>query len=122
MSWSDTYFGKKFIEWSLFGIDEAMPDALKKHILLTNRINLTLFVTTTPYIFLFYFLGLKLHALLLIPVLLLLGFCFFLTTKGANLTSRSLLILVLNLALGLYSVLLTKASGMHYLFFLPLHF
>ncbi len=110
-------FRKKFIAWSLFGIDESMPDLLRKHILLTNRINLTLFVTTTPYIFLFYFLGLKLHAFLLVPVLLLLGLCFFLTTQGANLTSRSLLILVINLTLGLYSVLLTKPSGMHYLFF-----
>lgn len=117
MNWSDTYLGRKFIEWSLFGVESTMPDLLKKHILLTNRINLTLFVTTTPYVFLFYFLGFKLYGLLLIPVMLVLGFCFFLTAKGANLISRSLLILVINSTLAIYSVLLTKASGMHYLFF-----
>jgi signal transduction histidine kinase len=99
------------------GIDDSMSAQSAKHILLTNSINATTLTIIIPYSVLFYILGLKLLAVILLAIFILFLFYYYLSYRRQYFLSRMLMVISMNIALGIYGVLLGKESGLHALFF-----
>lgn len=117
MKWKDVPVINFYVWLSYTGIDKDTPEKLKKHVLLANSINLTTLTLIPLYAVLFYFLDLGVLAILLYSFFFLFGFYLYLTHKKRYFLSRTLMVISMNIILGTYAVLLGKASGIHFLYF-----
>lgn len=117
MSWKDNTIIQFYSRLSHLGIDKNTPQKLSRHILLANSINLTTITLIVPYTFLFYFLGIHKLAILLGSLFFLFSFYHYLTYKKYYFLSRMLMILSMNIALGIYAIVLGRDSGIHFLYF-----
>jgi signal transduction histidine kinase len=117
MTWKDNTIVKFYSRLSHVGIDKNTPDKLRRYTLLGNSINLTTITLIIPYTFLFYFLGIPKLALLLGSFFFLFSFYHYLTYKRHYFLSRTLMVFSLNIILGVYAVVLGRASGIHFLYF-----
>ena len=99
------------------GATTDIDSTIKKQVRLTNQISFLLIIASSPYIFLFYFLGKSFISYSLIFVELLFLICIGLNWFKRINASRLLLLLIANLAVFCYSTLFKEAAGTQLLYF-----
>jgi signal transduction histidine kinase len=117
MNVKETSIFKFYARLSQLGIDKNTPEKLRKHVLLANSTNLTTISLIVPYTFLFYYLGLHKLAILLCAVFFLFSFYLYLAYKKHYFSSRTLMIVSMNIILGSYGIAIGKESDIHFLYF-----
>jgi signal transduction histidine kinase len=116
MGLKDLPIVKLYERLSMSGIDENTPEQVRKHVILTNNINLTVLTLIIPYGILFSALGLAQMGILLCSFFFLFAFFHYLNSEGYFLLARTLILISLNVILCSYAVALGRQAGLHFLY------
>ena len=106
-----------YYNWQTLGTQYAQNKDELKQLLLANAINLTALTLIPPFVVIFFALNLNLLALMLAAVFIKFSLILAITARGYLLTARIITLFSLNVVPFIYTMLLGRYAGFHYLYF-----